>query len=331
VSDWDSERVRALVAAAENAVQRTRWVFLVLNLGCAIMFTAQLNLYLPWVRNVHNRVVSRIKAEKTKAQQAGTEKLRAEAEAEAHDKGEFLTTINKVMWDDLYNVSLPLLGIKYSADDLIVLGTAAMSILALWFVYAHRRENHCIGVLRDITNDAKTKDRALASYIHAAIAHHFVFTTTTLNDEPYTMMHNKKPNSHGTKSVRRWHAIALAHLPWIASFSHGTKSVLRWHVIALTHLPWIASLTAVIVMCLSLFVSLDLALVPNPDNPSPLFFQMESGERIEAIGRMVWGLLFMSLTMFYCFRAQKFDRDTHMMLGEMENAASDVKPDKVGS
>ena len=32
MSDWDSERVRALVNAAENAVQRTRWLFLVLTL-----------------------------------------------------------------------------------------------------------------------------------------------------------------------------------------------------------------------------------------------------------------------------------------------------------
>lgn len=312
MSDWSSERVRALVAAAENAVQRTRWVFLVLTLGCAIMFTAQLNLYLPWAQNVHDRVVSRVKAQKAmakakraEAEQAETESARAKAEAEAEqaefgqkDDEDILRTINKVVWDDLYNVSLPLLGIKYSADDLTVLGTATMSILALWFVYVHRRENHCIGVLRDIAEDAKTKDRALASYIHAAIAHHFVFTTTTLNDEPYTELKGKKTDSS------------------------RIKSALRWHVIVLIHLPWVASLMAVAVMCASLFIRSKLAIVPDPYNHSPLFFQMDVAERVEAIIRMVWGLAFTYLTINYCFRAQKFDRDTHEMLREMENAAS---------
>lgn len=312
MSDWNGERVRALVAAAENAVQRTRWVFLVLTLGCAIMVTAQLNLYLPWARKVHNRVVSRIQVQKAMAKdkraeaaQAKTESDKAKAEAEAaqaefgqKDDEEILRTINKVVWDDLYNVTLPLLGIKYSADDLTILGTATMSILALWFVYVHRRENHCIGVLRDIAEDAKTKDRALASYIHAAIAHHFVFTTTTLNDEPYTKLKDKKPDSS------------------------RIKSVLRWHVIALIHLPWAASLMAVVVMCASLLIPSELAILPNPYKDSPLFFQMDIAERVEAIIRMVWGLAFTYLTINYCFRAQDFDRDTHEMLREMESAAA---------
>lgn len=298
MSDWNSERVRALVSAAENAVQRTRWNFLVLILGCVVMITSQLNLYGTWVRNVRDRQNAKVEQVERAEQAAQTEQDKKHAEQNKKEEAAVLSTIDKIMWDDLYTVSMPLLGIKYSADDLIVLGTASMSILALWFVYAHRRENHCIGVLRDIANDAKTKDRALASYIHAAVAHYFVFTTTTLNDKPYTMMKNENRNNQ------------------------GTKSVLRWHVIALTQLPWLASLMAVIVMCVSMFVKLKLVPLPDPQNPSPLFFQMASDERIEAIGRMVWGLAFTILTMFYCVRAQQFDRDTHEMLREMENAAS---------
>lgn len=298
MSDWSGERVRALVAAAENAVQRTRWIFLVLTLGGAVMITAQLNLYFTWVQNVRDRQAAIVRQAVLSEQESKPEeKEYAAQKIEAESK--ILHTIDKITWDDLYTVSIPLLGIKYSADDLIILGPASMSILALWFIYAHRRENHCIGVLRDIANDAKTKDRALASYIHAAIAHHFVFTTTTLNDEPYTKMKNETRNNH------------------------GTKAVLRWHVIALIHLPWVASLIAVVVMCVSLFVKLRLAV--RPDINRPLFVQMETREQIEAIVRMAVGLGFTFLTTFYCVRAQKFDRDTHEMLQEMENAASGTK------
>lgn len=264
MTDWSSERVRALVSAAENAVQRTRWIFLVLNLGCAIMITAQLNLYGPWVRHVRDRVNEK--------------------------DADVLRTIDKILWDDLYNVSMPLLGIRYSADDIIVLGTAAMSVLALWFVYAHRRENHCIGALRDIAIDAKTKEPTLSAYIYAAVAHHFVFTTTTQNDETYG--------------------------------GEGTKTVLRWHVIFLIHLPWIASLMVVLVMAVSIFVP-GLKLVPVTDTRVSAFFQFSRFAQFEAIARMAWGLACTLLTRYYCIQAQIYDRDTNEMLVEMQKSASD--------
>jgi tartrate dehydratase beta subunit/fumarate hydratase class I family protein len=55
MTDWNYERVRALVSAAEDAVQRTRSVFLVVTLGCAVMITAQIKLYGSWVRHVRER------------------------------------------------------------------------------------------------------------------------------------------------------------------------------------------------------------------------------------------------------------------------------------
>jgi hypothetical protein len=331
MTDWNGERVRALVSAAEDAVQRTRWVFLVLNLGCAIMITAQLNLYGTWVRNVHDRVVARSKADvetakaelekaKTEAEQAKTEVEKAEAEAkkvkaeaekaEAEKKDvEVLRTIDKITWDDLYNVSMPLLGIKYSADDLIILGTAAMSVLALWFVYAHRRENHCINDLKDIAMAAKRKEPALTSYIYAAVAHHFVFTTTTQDDK-----------AHGTTTKQNGETFR----------SEGTKTVLRRHVIFLIHLPWIASLMVVLVMAVSLFVP-RLKLVVVPDRNVPAFFQFQPFEKFEAIARMVWGLACTLLTAYYCIQAQIYDRGTHARLVEMREAASGYLTNEEGT
>jgi hypothetical protein len=193
------------------------------------------------------------------------------------------------VWDDQYNVSMPLLGIEYSADDLILLGTVAMSVLTLWFVYAHRRENHCIADLERIAINEKPTELGLTSYIYYAVAHHFVFTTTTVNDATYG---SDKP-----------------------------KRALRWFLKILTHVPWLASLTVVLVTALSLFLpKMDLVLVPDAE--SAAFPQLKLFEKVEAIFRMAWGLAFTLLTMYYCIQAQKYEWSTREMLMRMKKAAS---------
>jgi hypothetical protein len=283
MTNWKHERVRALVSAAENAVQRTRSVFLVLNLGCAVMVTAQLNLYFSWVRRVRVRAYDQLMESK---------EVYGEGIKQVRDR------LEKALWDDLYNVSMPLLGIEYSADDLIIIGTVSMSVLTLWFVYAHRRENHCIADLERIAVDEKLSEPGLASYIYYAIAHHFVFTTTTLDDA--------------------------------ADGGGGPKKALRWFFTLLNHIPWLASLAVVLVTALSLFVpQMELVLVPIREKAA--FPQLRYYEKIEAIIRMAWGLAFTSLTMYYCIQAQKYDRSTRDKLVRMKKAAAgSTKTDEEG-
>lgn len=279
MTDWKHERVRALISAAEDSVQRTRSIFLVLNLGCAVMITAQLNLYGTWVWRVRERAY---KPEVMEAYK-GIDEVQKRLE--------------KALWDDLYNVSLPLLGIEYSADDLIVLGTVSMSVLTLWFVYAHRRENHCIADLERIVSEEKPREAGLASYIYYAVAHHFVFTTTTNNDAA----------DGGDRPPNR---------------------ALRYFFNLLTQVPWLASLAVVVVTALSLFVpGIDLVLVP--DREKPAFPQLLHYEQVEAIIRMVWGLGFTFLTMYYCIVAGRFDGDTRKKLMSLKAAADgEVKTDE---
>lgn len=282
MTDWKHERVRALVSAAEDAVQRTRSIFLVLNLGYAVMITAQLNLYGTWVRHVRERAYDS-RMVKTYGK-AGIEEVQKRLE--------------KAVWDDLYNVSLPLLGIEYSADDLIVLGTLSMSVLTLWFVYAHRRENHCIADLERIVSKEKPTEAGMASYIYYAVAHHFVFTTTTDNDA--------------------------------ADGSDRPNRALRYFFNILTQVPWLASLAVVLVTALSLFVP-EMELVLVPDKQKPAFLQLQYHEQVEAIIRMVWGLGFTFLTMYYCIQARKFDRLTRDKLVSMKVAAEgDAKTNEEG-
>lgn len=261
--DWKAERVRALVAAAEAAVQRTRWIFLVLNIGSAILLTAQLNLYVPWVRHVRERAVGA-------------------------NNVEVVRILDGVLWDGLYNVSIPVIGMKYNADDLIVIGTAAMSVLALWFVYGQRRENHCVGVLWDISRTAREKNPDLSAYIFDAIAHHFVFTTTTHNDETYG--------------------------------NEGSRLVSRGHVVLLLHLPWITCLLAVAVQVASSVIP-GTELVMANDRTVPPFLQYHFGEQVEAVIRTLWGLGFTVLTAYYCFRAQVFERATTRLLADLQASA----------
>lgn len=325
MTDWKSERVRALVAAAEDAAQRTRWVFLVLTLGCAIMITAQLNLYGSWVRHVRvridkqERVTPEVSSEDDPSKPAGPVAHGADPYVIEDEKPptkkelqQVRDILDKGLWDDLYNVQMPLLGIKYSADDLIILGTATMLVLALWFVYAHRRENHCINDLKDIAE--KREESGLPSFIHSAVAHHFVFTTTTEN--------NATSKNRVTKWLLKWSIISNVK-DWLLQWpliNKARKGLLRLPVIILVHLPWISSLFTVAVMAYSLFATnVEMVVVPRKD--ISLFLQIKPFEKGEALVRLFIGLVFTILTALYCFKAQSYEKETRELLRKMAKAA----------
>lgn len=330
-TDWKEERVRALVAAAEDAVERTRWVFLVINLGSAIMITAQVNIYWSWAERVRARVLGII-ADRTVGKQEIAKQLIDEqnmtrelacvtAALETKNKEEALNTITRLIWNDLYSVSMPLLGIKYNADDLILLGTAGMSVLALWFFYANRRENHCIGTLWETWKKEKTNNPDKAAYIYAAVAHYFVFTNTTDNDKPFYRRRKKSKIKWYTgilnkcsDLVSKLFRFLITLLPFLKNWE---KPNLRWYVITLTHLPWVSSL-----LCIGVFIAClvcpEMQLVQVKDPKQPLWDQISYYEARDAVIRIVLGLIFTFVTIYCCFKAHIFDSDTAEMLKVMD-------------
>ena len=164
MTDWREKEILALVDATEQASQRTRWSYLALWLASVVMITAQLSLYAPWAAFVQERI------------SYGCEKG---AEPCTSDRRQ----LSRVLWNEIYHVSIPALGLKINSDDLIVIGTGTLAALAASLWFCQRREYSVLKHLLRVSRGA-TCDPPLRSFIYSATAHHFVFNTTTTHDYP---------------------------------------------------------------------------------------------------------------------------------------------------
>ena len=153
-SVWEVSKLQALLAAGEAAVRRARSVFLTISIAGVLILAAQFNVTLPWARNAVDRKST---------------------------SPELKKALEDTLWKDLNVVSVPLVGIKFSAYDLSVVGSIGMAVLSVWLFlfYCNRRENH---VVQAIVHEAEGPDREnidphRAAYLYHGIAHHFVFMT----------------------------------------------------------------------------------------------------------------------------------------------------------
>jgi len=134
-------------------VQRTRFVFLAISVAGALILSAQFNVTVPWIRNVV---------------------LRPNVSESLKDR------VEDFRWKDLYVVSVPLVGMKFSAFDLGVVGSTGLAVLSVWFFYCARRENHVVDtIVREASSGAAGTDLERVSYLYYGIAHYLVFLTIT--------------------------------------------------------------------------------------------------------------------------------------------------------
>jgi hypothetical protein len=172
---WEEKRLAALVDAAEHAIQRARYVFIAINIAGIIMVVAQFNAALPWIRHSVYRLAE---IEQSKARTGIDSQMQP---------------VRDVRLDlferELAMMSVPLLGMKIHSSDLSVLGSLAMAVLSIWFYFSVRRENHVVAEIAQIANHALDdttvpESTEKARYLFHAVAHYFVFTTTTERDTP---------------------------------------------------------------------------------------------------------------------------------------------------
>jgi hypothetical protein len=105
----DRERLLAIKDGAITAIQRSRYVFLLINVSAIIIFAAEFNAMLPWIRHFKDN--------------------------------------NADLLRELGVIAIPFIGVKTSVFDLQINAALAMLILAIWFWFALRRENHAIGLV----------------------------------------------------------------------------------------------------------------------------------------------------------------------------------------
>lgn len=93
-------------------------------------------------------------------------------------------------WVESLFVSVPLFGIRFSVNDIWILGTVALLILAIWEFYGARRENHLIGGL---FRDAAGEDERTRAYVFYGVCGTQVFGTLTDDDAPIVSIEQTEP------------------------------------------------------------------------------------------------------------------------------------------
>ncbi len=165
-TDWEEKAADELLAAGKAAVKRTRWVFLAMNVVGVGLLASQFNSILPWIRNVP---------------------ARAERNPGMIDQG-VLDRINDQLFDQLYVVSAPFLGLKFSVFDLGVIGSITMLVLATWLYYAFRRQNMAVYAIYQYANTSQSRERqSIASFLYHGISHYFVFSNICFHSSPITI------------------------------------------------------------------------------------------------------------------------------------------------
>lgn len=265
-SEWQKMATKALVESVIDAIRRTRYVFLAMNITAVFLLSAIVNNYLPWMRHIPLR--------------------------DPTPPPHIVSSVNKLMWEDLYTVTMPILGIKYSNDDVILVGPITVCILTLWFAYAARRENHAFGHLAQSCEQAfQSGRRGEAKYL-ASVVHHFLFTTTTENDRPFGQQ------------------------------ARGLQ--LRRAVKALVFLPTVALVAFIVATALSIVLPFSLSGTLDPT--VPLWSSMRGVERAEMIARLLFSTGAATLAASFTWKGWQFDTNTRTWQAKVLRVHSETLP-----
>lgn len=174
------EIVKLRLDAVRDASKRCRWLLAAITFAAMIQIAAIWNMYFSWTRNF-----------------ALEPKLIAKS-----------GTIERVLqerllqsWVESTYLSVPILGIRISVSDASVVGSTAMIILAVWFYYAIRRENHVIG---DILADSGPLDNDMFELAFSGVWATQVFATVTKRDEKIRTMEQARGALSPTDATPTW-------------------------------------------------------------------------------------------------------------------------------
>jgi hypothetical protein len=259
---YEKERLAVLLDAAKTAITRNRYVFAAINIGAILVLTAQFNGLAPWIRNT----IERAKDPKIK------------------------DILIETIWRDLSTVSIPLLGLKFSSADVSVVGAIGMAVLAVWYFYATRRENHVISAIAQEAEQAINENNFdKARYLYDGVAHYFVFTTVTDYDAPG---------------------------------GQDRRVMARAAVRALTFAPFWVPLAAVLFDITSLFFLRKINLDPG----EYLWDKLGTDEKREVFIRLIIAIGFSFFSLNQCRDCERFDTSTRTLLDRLRARVEPVVP-----
>jgi hypothetical protein len=254
VNDWRKEKYQVLLEAGAHAVNRARYVFIALNVTGIFVLIGLFNSTFPWVRNS----IARAKA--------------------MSPPPDHLLHIQKTMYEDLWTMTAPLIGVRISVFDLAIVGSVSLFVLAVWLYYCTRRENLIVLVIASEALAAlRAGEKEAAAYLYHGIAHYFVFTTR----QDISVPAGEKPRLAPTIVVQ-----ALLFMPaWI---------------------PCLIVLSDVF----TVFVPFTLSFDPT----DPLWNKISFAEKVEACIRILVALSLGAWSLALCRLSLRFDRATRESL-----------------
>lgn len=259
-NSWRKEKYKAMLEAGGHAINRARYVFIAINVAGIFILIGLFNATFPWLRNSI---------------------VRAKVQIPPPDH---LPHIEKTVYEDLWTMTAPLLGVKISVFDIAVIGSAALFVLAVWQYYCVRRENTIVYKISKEASDAiKNGDIDAASYLYHGIVHHFVFTTKLSDFTPA----GQTPRPAPTGVVR-----ALIFMP-----------------------AWIP-LLIILSELFTIFIPTTLALDPT----TMLWYKFNIFEKIEEIFRILIAGGLGAWSMALCSQTLRYDMATRTALEPLVQA-----------
>src|SRR5438132_2893762 len=151
------------IEGAQEAIKRSRWVFLILTIVSLALLITAWNAYFSWTREIlltlHSWTSDTVAAH---AQQHLIEE-----------------------WVNSQMIDIPVLGIHIGISDAAPVGGFGILILSIWFYFSTRRENRAIA---ELLIDTWRETDEVRSRIFHSIASYLVFLTIANTDDPISSL-----------------------------------------------------------------------------------------------------------------------------------------------
>ncbi|MCE9561772.1 MAG: hypothetical protein K8U57_06925 [Planctomycetes bacterium] len=159
LTDYKHLKYDSLLQAWREAGSSARFAFLMINIAVLVIVTSQVSAYFPWARTT----LARLSAASREVKPDSPEGREVDSRRQLYEA---------IVYRELGVNTVPILGLKYSVDDLQVLAAVGLGFLAVWYYLALCRVNRvvrhlCAAIGSEPDPDAK-------QYLYHGFAHGFL-------------------------------------------------------------------------------------------------------------------------------------------------------------
>jgi hypothetical protein len=192
MTDWKEKQIDGLTEAAKESVQRTRYVFMLVNIAGLIILIAWFNSNFTLLRySIYSEKIVTLCQKESMLEKriCKREYDNKDSDYDGVMKNDRKTR-TEIYEKDLNVIQMPIVGVKIHAWDIDMLGGMSMTVLAIWYYYSSRREYR---VMQDINRVIKTSAYKNArNYVRQTVKNYHVFNVTEndTNSFPLNFLHN---------------------------------------------------------------------------------------------------------------------------------------------